>query len=180
MIANSAVLAATIVLFLLLSLMKGADIPRPLGRPLPRASGGLDGASTVGVGVITKMTSSGVVARHAFGSPPVRRRIDFVPALCAAAGQLMARADDTRTRDGGAHRLWRCFAAAWVWTHHPSQGRAENPRVLLGNPLLISGLQTTGFPAAYKDSLRQLVCLLRVTGIVESTRRVARKEFPCA
>lgn len=120
------------------------------------------------------------VARHAFGWLAVRRWIGFVPTLSAAPVPLLARADDNHTRDGRARRFWRRFAAAWVWTHHPSQGRAENPRVLVGNPLLISGLQTEGFPGAYKDSLRQLLYLQRVTGVVESALRVARKEFLCA
>jgi hypothetical protein len=149
-------------------------------RPLPTAIGEPDGTHAFWLGIIVKTSSGEAVGGCEFDSPAVRRWIESAPALSAAPVHLLARADDNRTRDGRAHRFWRRFAAAWVWTHHPSQGRAENPRVLVGNPCPVSELRRARFPGAYKDSLRQLVCSLRVTGVVESIPRAARREFVCA
>src|SRR5579864_5301576 len=118
-------------------------------------------------------------ARQAFGPPHVRRWVESALALAAVCVHFVTRANESGTRDGRARRLGRCFAPAWVWTHDPSQGRAENPRVPVRNPFPVSGLRSSGFPGAYKDSMRQLVCSLMVTGIVVSTPRVDRRESAC-
>jgi hypothetical protein len=172
--------ARSLVLRLLLSLDGASCGTWSPNRPLPTAIGGPDGAHVFWLGIIVKTSSGEAVGGCEFDSPAVRRWIESAPALSAAPVHLLARADDNRTRDGRARRLGRRFAAAWVWTHHPSQGRAENPRVLVGNPSPVSELRRARFPGAYKDSLRQLVCSLRVKGVVESTQRAARREFVCA
>jgi hypothetical protein len=118
-------------------------------------------------------------ARHGFGPRHVRRWVESALALATVCVHFVTRADESGTRDGGVSRLGRCFAPAWVWTHHPSQGSAENPRVLVGNPCPVSGLPSFWFPRALRSSLRQLMCSLRVAGTVVSPPRVARREFAC-
>jgi hypothetical protein len=134
----------------------------------------------VDVNVTVARSSMRAAARQGFAPPSVSRWIESALARGAVCVHFMTRADDSRTRDGRASRLGRCFAPAWVWTHHPLQGSAENLRVLRGNPCLVSELRWAEFPGALKGPLRQLVCSLRVAGVVVSTPRVVRKEFACA
>jgi hypothetical protein len=134
----------------------------------------------VDVNVTVARSSMRTAARPVFSPPHVWWWVESALALDAVRVHFVVRADETRTRDGGARRLGRRFAAAWVWTHHPSQGSAGNPRVLVGNPCPVSGLPSSGFPGAARDSLGQLVCSLMVTEIVVLTPAVVRREFACA
>jgi hypothetical protein len=86
-------------------------------------------------------------AHPVFSTPHVWWRVDSALALGAVRVHFVTRADEYRRRAGRASRGWRRFAAAWVWTHHPPGVRAENPRVLVGNPCPVNGLRQTGLPA---------------------------------
>jgi hypothetical protein len=134
----------------------------------------------VDVNVTEARSSMRTAARQGFSPLSVWPWIKSALARGAVCVHVVTRADESRTRDGRASRLGRCFAPAWVWTHHPWKGSAENPRVLVGNPCPVSGLPSFGFARALKSSLRQLMCSLKVAGVVLSTPRVVRKEFACA
>ena len=78
-----------------------------------------------------------------------------------------------RARRGSSS--WRCFAAAWVWTHHPPRVRAGGPPFSSVNSCPVSGLPPSGFPRAALVFTRQLVCLLGVTRVVVSASQIARR-----
>jgi Flp pilus assembly CpaF family ATPase len=103
---------------------------------------------------IVSTPSMNTAARRTFALPHVWKRIESAPAPDATPVHLVARAGENRTRDDGPRRLGGASHRLGVWTHHPPQGAAGNPRVLRDNPCPLSGLRPSGFPGAHKDSLR--------------------------
>jgi hypothetical protein len=129
--------------------------------------------------VVVNMPLISPAARRALGPLCSRRRIKFPPARAAASVQLVARDGDKPPRDGRARRLGRCFAPAWVWTHHPPRGRAENPKFSPVNTCPVNGLPPSSLRGAAFVFTRQLLCLLWVTRVVVSASRIARRVFAC-
>ena len=124
--------------------------------------------------------SISTAASQAFGPPCAQRRIKLAPARAAASVHFVTRADENRTRDGRrTHRLGRRYAAAWVWTHHPSQGRAEKPEFSRVNTCPVNELPPSGLRGAAFVFIRQLVYSLWVTPFVVSASRIARRVVAC-